>query len=97
MVVTDTIQVGHAYMYDDNPHHSIGKFTLTLKDTRVFHSIACVHCVNFNTSINTNCFRAKKRSCSPPPPLGNFADISYLEEHFKPHLLRDVALYAPGR
>ena len=24
------------------------------------------------------------------PPLGNFADISYLEENFKPHLLRDV-------
>ena len=21
-----------------------------------------------------------------PPPLGNFADISYLEENFKPHL-----------
>ena len=24
------------------------------------------------------------------PPLGNFADISYLKENFKPHLLRDV-------
>ena len=29
----------------------------------------------------------KKGSCSP---LGNFADISYLVENFKPHLLRDV-------
>ena len=32
--------------------------------------------------------RAKKGPA--PPPLGNFADISYLEENFKPHLLRDV-------
>ena len=32
--------------------------------------------------------RAKKRPCSPP--LGNFADISCLEENVKPHLLRDV-------
>ena len=34
--------------------------------------------------------RAKKGPAPPPPPLGNFADISYLEENFKPHLLRDV-------
>ena len=33
--------------------------------------------------------RAKKGP-APPHPLGNFADISYLEENFKPHLLRDV-------
>ena len=38
--------------------------------------------------------RAKKRSCSPP--LGNFADISYLEENFKPHLLRDVCTLCSG-
>ena len=36
-----------------------------------------------------------KRSCSPPP-LGNFADISYLEENFKPHLLRDVCTLCSG-
>ena len=35
-----------------------------------------------------------KRSCSPP--LGNFADISYLEENFKPHLLRDVCTLCSG-
>ena len=34
-----------------------------------------------------------KRSCSP---LGNFADISYLEENFKPHLLRDVCTLCSG-
>ena len=32
----------------------------------------------------------------PPPPLGNFADISYLEENFKPHLLRDVCTLCSG-
>ena len=32
----------------------------------------------------------------PPPPLGNFADISYLEENFKPHLLRDVCTLYSG-
>ena len=37
--------------------------------------------------------RAKK---GPAPPLGNFADISYLEENFKPHLLRDVCTPCSG-
>ena len=37
--------------------------------------------------------RAKK---GPAPPLGNFADISYLEENFKPHLLRDVCTLCSG-
>ena len=31
-----------------------------------------------------------------PTPLGNFADISYLEENFKPHLLRDVCTLCSG-
>ena len=31
-----------------------------------------------------------------PHPLGNFADISYLEENFKPHLLRDVCTLCSG-
>ena len=39
--------------------------------------------------------RAKKGP-APPPPLGNFADISYLEENFKPHLFRDVCTLCSG-
>ena len=31
-----------------------------------------------------------------PPPLGNFADISYLKENFKPHLFRDVCTLCSG-
>ena len=31
-----------------------------------------------------------------PPPLENFADISYLKENFKPHLLRDVCTLCSG-
>ena len=38
--------------------------------------------------------RAKKGPA--PPPLGNFADISYLKENFKPHLLRDVCTLCSG-
>ena len=30
------------------------------------------------------------------PPLGNLADISYLKENFKPHLLRDVCTLCSG-
>ena len=30
------------------------------------------------------------------PPLGNFADISYLKENFKPHLLSDVCTLCSG-
>ena len=37
-----------------------------------------------------------KKSPAPPPPLGNFADISYLEDNFKPHLLRDVCTLCSG-
>ena len=37
--------------------------------------------------------RAKK---GPAPPLGNFADISYLKDNFKPHLLRDVCTLCSG-
>ena len=37
-----------------------------------------------------------KKVLPPPPPLGNFADISYLEENFKPHLLRDVCTLCSG-
>ena len=31
-----------------------------------------------------------------PPPLGNFADISYLVENGQPHLLRDVCTLCSG-
>ena len=37
-----------------------------------------------------------KKVLLPPPPLGNFADITYLEENFKPHLLRDVCTLCSG-
>ena len=43
---------------------------------------------------DTTRLRAKKGPA--PPPLGNFADISYLEENFKPHLLRDVCSLCSG-
>ena len=50
---------------------------------------------------NLSRLRAKKGPAPPPtppplPPLGNFADISYLEENFKPHLLRDVCTLCSG-
>ena len=41
-----------------------------------------------------NRLRAKKGPAPPSP--GNFADISYLEENFKPHLLRDVCTLCSG-
>ena len=46
----------------------------------------CCVCIEFR-------LRAIK---GPAPPLGNFADISYLEENFKPHLLRDVCTLCSG-
>ena len=46
------------------------------------------------SEVNSIRLRAKK---GPAPPfLGNFADISYLEENFKPHLLRDVCTLCSG-
>ena len=47
--------------------------------------------------LNCACIRLRaKKGPAPPPPLGNFADISYLEENFKPHLLRDVCTLCSG-
>ena len=45
--------------------------------------------------LRSNRLQAKKGP-APPPPLGNFADISYLEGNFKPHLLRDVCTLCSG-
>ena len=41
-------------------------------------------------------FELKKVLLPPPPPLGNFADTSYLKVNFKPHLLRDVCTLCSG-
>ena len=46
--------------------------------------------INFAESYR---LRAKK---GPAPSPGNFADISYLEENFKSHLLRDVCTLCSG-
>ena len=40
--------------------------------------------------------RLQAKKGPAPPPLENFADISYLEENFKPHLLRDVCTLCSG-
>ena len=48
---------------------------------------------DIRSEITFNRLRAKK---GPAPPLGNFADISYLKENFKPHLLRDVCTLCSG-
>ena len=41
-------------------------------------------------------FRLRAKKGPAPPPLGNFADIAYLKENFKPHLLRDVCTLCSG-
>ena len=45
---------------------------------------------------NSRHSRLRANKGPAPPPLGNFADISYLEENFKPHLLRDVCTLCSG-
>ena len=59
------------------------------------HCFVRMHCsiqeISYTNPID---FELKKRLA--PPPLGNFADISYLEENFKPHLLRDVCTLCSG-
>ena len=45
--------------------------------------------------MSDSCYRLRAKK-GPTPPLGNFADISYLEENFKPHLLRDVCTLCSG-
>ena len=41
-------------------------------------------------------YRLRAKKGPAPPPLGNFAGISYLEEKFKSHLLRDVCTLCSG-
>ena len=46
--------------------------------------------------IKTKINRLPAKEGPAPPHIGNFADISYLEENFKPHLLRDVCTLYSG-
>ena len=64
--------------------------------TRIEIIITECICVRACISSAINRLRAKKGPAPPPPHLGNFADISYLEENFKPHLLRDVCTLCSG-
>ena len=41
-------------------------------------------------------YRLRAKKVLLTTPLGNFADISYLEEIFNPHLLRDVCTLCSG-
>ena len=50
--------------------------------------------MSYESKIGELDFELKKGPA--PPPLGNFADISYLDENFKPHLLRDVCTLCSG-
>ena len=43
-----------------------------------------------------NIYRRMAENGFAPPPLGNFADISYLVENWKPSLLRDVCTLCSG-
>ena len=38
----------------------------------------------------------KLKRVLPPSPIGNFADMSNLEDNFKPHLLRGVCTLCSG-
>ena len=66
---------------------------------QIYHTIPFIKSAECNTNdvCNRDSFinrlRAKK---GPAPPLENFADISYLEENFEPHLLRDVCTLCSG-
>ena len=68
----------------------------TIYSGQLFHFLHSFHMfLNCSLMMRThNRLRAKKGPA--PPPLGNFADISYLEEKFKPHLLRDVCTLCSG-
>ena len=46
--------------------------------------------------LNLNILDFELKKVLLPAPLGNFADIYYLEEKFKPHLLRDVCTLCSG-
>ena len=68
---------------------------------RPFSSLPLIQEGLLSVTIESMCMkyyrpRAKKGPAHPPPPLGNFADISYLEENFKSHLLRDVCTLCSG-
>ena len=48
------------------------------------------------SSVNSYSGTPQLKKVLLPHPLGNFADISYLEENFKPYLLRDVCSLCSG-
>ena len=60
--------------------------------TKLILSKLCIILFSLEKGLSPR-LRAKN---GPAPPLGNFADISYFEENFKPHLLRDVCTLCSG-
>ena len=66
----------------------MGEFSLTFYHSHVISMALMV--------FNCCCVRLRAKKGPAPPPLGNFADISFLEENFKPHLLRDVCTLCSG-
>ena len=60
---------------------------------RVFKYIHSFEQICFDRRFTLFKLRAKK---CPTPPLGNFADICYLEDNFKPHVLRDICTLCSG-
>ena len=75
------------------PHLDLSHFALSIMGS--YRHLASR--VQFSRSCSDRIYRLQaKKGPAPPPPLGNFADISYLEENFKPHLLSDVCTLCSG-
>ena len=73
----------------------------SLRVSEVLHTFSCVSSKDSGIAWVPNQFHQsyidfELKKVLLPPPLGNFADISYLKENFKPHLLRDVCNLCSG-
>ena len=88
--------MGHRPILRAHHHFGLG-WTLGLYTLRINNECPWVLAL-LNWPLLLDCFSCRRMAENgfAPPPLGNFADISYLVENWKPSLLRDVCTLCSG-
>ena len=96
-VVIALFNISHAFgqnLFSNGFRSSIIPNAVNLSLIFSTHNVTCSDSLWISVVIDFR--RMAENGFAPPRPLGNFADISYLVENWKPSLLRDVCTLCSG-